>query len=108
MTDTSHAISGESTTGNIVPRVTQDIYQQAVSEEKRLAQDLVFRSLLEGGSPQHPRRPPERRCRFHKPLILLCLWRGRRGSNPRPLPRQRASTIRIIDLQITFRHLNEP
>jgi hypothetical protein len=41
-------------------------------------------------------------------LILFCLWRGRRGSNPRPLPRQRASTIRIIDLQITFRHLNEP
>jgi site-specific recombinase XerD len=29
-------------------RITQDIYQQAVSEEKRLAQDLVFRGLLDG------------------------------------------------------------
>ncbi|MGA9669971.1 MAG: tyrosine-type recombinase/integrase [Terracidiphilus sp.] len=37
-------------------RITQDIYQQAVSEEKRLAQNLVFRGLLEGGSTQHPRR----------------------------------------------------
>jgi integrase len=31
-------------------RITLDIYQQSVSEEKRLAQDLVFRGLLEGGS----------------------------------------------------------
>jgi len=30
-------------------RIKQDIYQQSVSEEKRLAQDLVFRGLLEGG-----------------------------------------------------------
>jgi integrase len=38
-------------------RITQDIYQQAVSEEKRAAQDLVFRGLLEGGSSQHPSAP---------------------------------------------------
>jgi integrase len=38
-------------------RITQDIYQQAVSEEKRVAQNLVFRSLLEGGSTQHPSAP---------------------------------------------------
>lgn len=37
-------------------RITQDIYQQAVSEEKRLAQNLVFAGLLEGRSTQHPRK----------------------------------------------------
>ena len=35
-------------------RITQDIYQQSVSEEQRLAQDMVFRDLLKGGSTQHP------------------------------------------------------
>jgi hypothetical protein len=38
-------------------RIPMDIYQQSVSEEKRLAQDLVFRGLLEGGSTQHPSTP---------------------------------------------------
>jgi integrase len=38
-------------------RITQDIYQQSVREEKRLAQDLVFRGLLEGGSAQRPSAP---------------------------------------------------
>jgi integrase len=56
-------------------RITQDIYMQAVSEEymqavseeymqavseeKRVAQDLVFRGLLRGGSTQHPSAPSE-------------------------------------------------
>jgi hypothetical protein len=40
-------------------RITQDIYQQAVSEEKRLAQNLVCVGLLEGGSTQHPSAPSE-------------------------------------------------
>jgi integrase len=40
-------------------RITQDIYMQAVSEEKRVAQDLVFRGLLTGGSTQHPSAPSE-------------------------------------------------
>jgi site-specific recombinase XerD len=35
-------------------RITQDIYMQAVSDEKRVAQDMVFRGLLTGGSTQHP------------------------------------------------------
>jgi integrase len=39
------------------PRTTMDIYQQAVSGEKRAAQDLVFRGLLEGSSTQHPSAP---------------------------------------------------
>jgi hypothetical protein len=34
-------------------------YMQAVSEEKRVAQDLVFRGLLRGGSTQHPSAPSE-------------------------------------------------
>ena len=38
-------------------RITSDIYQQTVGEEKRVAQDLVFRGLLEGGSTQHPLAP---------------------------------------------------
>lgn len=40
-------------------RITQDIYQQAVSEEKRIAQDLAVRGLFEGGSTQHPSAPSE-------------------------------------------------
>ena len=70
-------------------RITADICQQCVSEEKRQAQGLVFRGLLEGGSTQRPSAPStasERRGRANKPLILIGLWRGRRGSNPRPLP----------------------
>jgi integrase len=38
-------------------RITLEIYQQAVSEEKRVAQNLAFRGLLEGGSTQHPSAP---------------------------------------------------
>jgi integrase len=41
------------------PRITPEIYQQAVSEEKRAAQDLVFRGLFGGGSTQHPSAPSE-------------------------------------------------
>ena len=67
-------------------RITADIYQQCVSEEKRKAQDLVFGGLLEGSSTQPPRRGHERSSRYIKPFIIFCLWRGRRGSNPRPLP----------------------
>ena len=40
-------------------RITQDIYQQAVSEEKRLAQNLVCVGLLEGRSTQHPSAPSD-------------------------------------------------
>jgi hypothetical protein len=35
-------------------RITLEIHQRAVSEEKRVAQNLVLRGLLEGGSTQHP------------------------------------------------------
>ncbi len=40
-------------------RITQDIYQQTVGEEKRLAQELVFRGLIEGKLLQHPSAPSE-------------------------------------------------
>ena len=40
-------------------RITADIYQQCVSDEKRQAQDLVFRGLLAGSSLQHPSAPSE-------------------------------------------------
>ncbi len=40
-------------------RITQDNYRQSVGEEKRLAQDLVFRGLPEGGSTQHLSAPSE-------------------------------------------------
>jgi len=44
-------------------RITADIYQQCVGEEKRHAQDLVFRGLLEGAklsTLQHPCQPEKK------------------------------------------------
>ena len=41
------------------PRITLEIYQQAVGAEKRAAQNLTFRGLLEGSSLQHPSAPSE-------------------------------------------------
>ena len=38
-------------------RVTLDIYQQSVTEERRAAQTLVFNGLLRGSNPQHPKTP---------------------------------------------------
>ncbi len=38
-------------------RITLEIYQQAVGAEKRVAQNLAFDGLLEGGSLQHPSAP---------------------------------------------------
>jgi len=43
--------------GHANSRVTQDIYQQSVSEEKQVAQDMVFRGLLEGSSTLHLSAP---------------------------------------------------
>jgi integrase len=40
-------------------RITLEIYQQAVGAEKRAAQNLAFRGLLEGSSLQHPSAPSE-------------------------------------------------
>ena len=41
------------------PRITLELYQQAVSEEKRVAQNLAFRGLVGGGSTLHPSAPSE-------------------------------------------------
>jgi site-specific recombinase XerD len=40
-------------------RITMGIYQQSVSEEKRMAQELAFGSLLKGVSVEHPSAPSE-------------------------------------------------
>lgn len=40
-------------------RITLEVYQQAVDEEKRVAQGLAVRGLLEGASTQHPSAPSE-------------------------------------------------
>jgi hypothetical protein len=40
-------------------RITLDLYQLAVTEEKRQAQDLAFAGLLEKGQTQHPSAPSE-------------------------------------------------
>jgi integrase len=40
-------------------RITMDIYQQAVSEEKRAASDRAFQGLFNGGNFQHPSAPSE-------------------------------------------------
>jgi len=38
-------------------RITLEIYQQSVTEERRAAQALVFNGLLRGSNPQHPKTP---------------------------------------------------
>ena len=68
------------------PKITMAIYQQAVRAERREAQDRVVARLIPSGVLQHPRRGHERFDRYHKLCIFFGLWRGRRGSNPRPLP----------------------
>ena len=40
-------------------RITLEVYQQAVGAEKRVAQGLAVRGLLEGGLTQHPSAPLE-------------------------------------------------
>ena len=58
-------------------RITMEIYQQSVSEEKRHAQDLVFGQLLEGKSAQHPPAPQKSAGRKSEPcklLILMKIW----------------------------------
>jgi integrase len=40
-------------------RITLEIYQQAVSEEKRAAQKLAFKGLFGAGSTEHPSAPSE-------------------------------------------------
>jgi integrase len=97
-------------------RITLDIYTRAISETKRDANNKVMEMVIEAGkarisapSPapsqrkplmpegskkgletlstlQHPRGVKLRLSLCHKPFIFLGLWRGRRGSNPRPLP----------------------
>jgi integrase len=49
-------------------RITLEFYQEAVSDEKRVAQDLAVRGLLEGGPAQHPRRLHESSYHCHKPF----------------------------------------
>ena len=74
-------------------RITLEIYQQSVCAEKREAQDRVMETLFapngkgaEGSNPSAPLDYPRSNYLSRKPLFLLDLWRGRRGSNPRPLP----------------------
>jgi integrase len=40
-------------------RITLEVYQQAVGAEKRVAQGLAVRGLLEGSLTQHPSAPSE-------------------------------------------------
>ena len=94
-------------------RITLDIYTQAISANKRDANNKIMEMVLEAGkarfsapSPtpsqrepllleggkkgvensQHPRGLKLDLSLCHKPCIFSGLWRGRRGSNPRPLP----------------------
>jgi integrase len=41
------------------PRITMELYQQAVSKDKRAGQNLAFSGLLGGGITQHPSAPSE-------------------------------------------------
>jgi hypothetical protein len=70
-------------------RITADVYQQCVSEENRRLRISFFGVYLPRAclsTLQHSRRGHERKGHAHKPWVLIGLWRGRRGSNPRPLP----------------------
>ena len=95
-------------------RITLDVYTRAISATKREANNRVMEMVFEAGkkklsapssapsrgakgetkkrcgSLQHPRQHPQRRILILplaiNPLFSLGLWRGRRGSNPRPLP----------------------
>jgi len=64
-------------------RRTLDIYQQALSDEKRVAADLAFQGLTEANPSQHPsalstlqhpRRQHERRGYYFKSFFLSDLW----------------------------------
>jgi integrase len=55
-------------------RITLDIYQQSLSEEKRAGAALAFQGLFEGGHSQHPRRLPERRGHNRKSFVLSEIW----------------------------------
>jgi hypothetical protein len=52
---------------------------QSVSQEERAAQGTAVQSLLGSAGLQHPPAASE------AGLLCLKMWRGRRGSNPRPL-----------------------
>jgi hypothetical protein len=92
-------------------RITLDVYTRAISETKRDANNKVMEMVLEAGKSKAPSPAPSQREPLmlegskkgsensqhprglnlslwgsHKLLYLLGLWRGRRGSNPRPLP----------------------
>ena len=55
-------------------RITLDIYQQAMSEEKRVAAGLAFQGLFETSDSQHPRRQHERRGHYRKLFVLSKIW----------------------------------
>jgi integrase len=62
-------------------RVTLDTYTQAVTNEKRGAQQAVVALLF-------PEKPQQTQAPTGAPAgkFLILNWRGRRDSNPRPLP----------------------
>src|SRR5215469_7096142 len=55
------------------PTITMGIYQQAVSEEKRLAQNRVVAGLIPGGVLQHPRQSTHNRQCAHRAYLVF--WR---------------------------------
>ena len=64
-------------------------YSQAVSQQKRDAQEPVMRGHLgkvRFSTLKNPRKGVQLLDHRHKSLVFCGLWRGRRGSNPRPLP----------------------
>ena len=70
-------------------RITLDVYSQAVSQQKRDAQEPVMRGHLgkvRFSTLKNPRKGVQLLDDRHKSLVFCGLWRGRRGSNPRPLP----------------------
>ena len=69
-------------------RITLDVYTRAISATEREANNRVMDMVFEAerSNFQHPRGLQLILSLCHKPFSFLGLWRGRRGSNPRPLP----------------------
>jgi hypothetical protein len=68
-------------------RITLDVYPRQHPRGRKCFLKRAAKRVPETLSTlQHPRGVKLRLSLCHKPFHFLGLWRGRRGSNPRPLP----------------------
>ena len=63
-------------------RITLEVYQQAVGEEKRVAQNLAFKGLLEGGLDSAPLEAMSRKLSLPQTIQFLRFMAGTTGLEP--------------------------